>query len=644
MTDAQKRDLEKLIEQRQLDLEAKRKALEELRKTTGRSGSSAGGDSVALHAEVPSTAQSLLGDVMNMMGSAPPPVDHSGVESEVVSKSKKLSASLLTGVSSVLTKRRGFTGRHSLSAAHESVNVTITPSTVDLFEKSIQADIPLDVPAQSGLEMSKSPRPGPTPTGPPKEKTKITPQEVYLLSRRNTGGNLHVLASSQHTAGHLAAADEVGETPELTEEEKKDIITSLHFTEFFDKTTTLVERALGEQMFDVFADYSGYVNQGDDMQSGAERVKEFARFVDDRWTANRPITDIRTSPVFNELFLCSYGQKQNASLTDPDGLVALWSLGLTTRPEYIFTCQSPVCTATFHRFQPHVIIGATYTGSILVWDTRAKMSPVQRTPLTTKGHAHPVYSMELVGTQNAHNLVTVDTDGRLCLWSLGMMVHPTEAVDLKRGNRDVSCLCAGFSEGETNVLFGGTEDGALFQAQIHGGKAGISETYEAHYAPVTSVHWHPTIDSQSIDFTDLLLSTSFDWTVKLWAPKSIQRPIHSFEMSEDYVYDAKWHPTHPGVFATVDGEGYLDIWDINRDIEIPVARAQQPDGALNRVAFSQDGKRVMAGDGYGKLTVWGLSPDLCQCKPDDWTALEEKIEEVKSSEGPAGAAVPDRGY
>eukprot|EP01068_Selenidium_serpulae_P010205 Selendium_serpulae@DN5406_c0_g1_i3.p1 len=273
-----------------------------------------------------------------------------------------------------------------------------------------------------------------------------------------------------------------------------------------------------------------------------------------------------------------------------------------------------------------------------MWDTRAKMTPVQRTPLTTKGHAHPVYSMELVGTQNAHNLVTVDTDGRLCLWSLGMMVHPTENVDFKRGNRDLSCLAIGFSEGETNILFGGAEDGSLFQAHIHGSKAGITETYEAHFAPVTSVHWHPTIENQSIDFTDLLLSTSFDWTVKLWAPKSTPQPIHSFEMAEDYVYDAKWHPTHPGVFATVDGEGYLDLWDINRDVEIPLARVHQPDAALNRVAFSPDGKRVLAGDGNGKCSVWGLAPDLCTLRPDDWSNLEEKVEELKNSEQPGMSA------
>ena len=45
-------------------------------------------------------------------------------------------------------------------------------------------------------------------------------------------------------------------------------------------------------------------------------------------------------------------------------------------------------------------------------------------------------------------------------------------------------------------------------------------------------------------------------------------PLCSFENNSDYVYDVQWSPTHPAVFASVDGEGRLDFWNINTDIEV----------------------------------------------------------------------------
>ena len=34
------------------------------------------------------------------------------------------------------------------------------------------------------------------------------------------------------------------------------------------------------------------------------------------------------------------------------------------------------------------------------------------------------------------------------------------------------------------------------------------------------------------------------------------------------MYDVQWSPTHPAVFASVDGDGRLDFWNINSDTEV----------------------------------------------------------------------------
>ena len=48
-------------------------------------------------------------------------------------------------------------------------------------------------------------------------------------------------------------------------------------------------------------------------------------------------------------------------------------------------------------------------------------------------------------------------------------------------------------------------------------KAGVSEVFEGHVGPVTGIHTNSV--PGSIDFSQYFLSSSFDWTVKLWNAK-----------------------------------------------------------------------------------------------------------------------------
>lgn len=48
--------------------------------------------------------------------------------------------------------------------------------------------------------------------------------------------------------------------------------------------------------------------------------------------------------------------------------------------------------------------------------------------------------------------------------------------------------------------------------------------------------------------------------------------MYSFEDNGDYVYDVAWSPIHPAVFATVDGMGRLDVWNLNQDTEVCISK------------------------------------------------------------------------
>jgi dynein intermediate chain len=101
-----------------------------------------------------------------------------------------------------------------------------------------------------------------------------------------------------------------------------------------------------------------------------------------------------------------------------------------------------------------------------------------------------------------------------------------------------------------------------------------------------------------------------DWNVKLWYPKVRQEPIYTFESSQEYVYDVQWCPTHPSVFCSIDGDGYMDIWDINRDIESPICREKTGNKALNCLKWSHDGRKIAVGDSNRSLSIYSVDKEF----------------------------------
>lgn len=82
-------------------------------------------------------------------------------------------------------------------------------------------------------------------------------------------------------------------------------------------------------------------------------------------------------------------------------------------------------SVAFSKFHPSYIIGGTYSGQLVLWDIRSgKRTPVQRSPLSSSAHTHPVYCLDVVGSQNAHNLISASTDGRICSWNIDMLSQP----------------------------------------------------------------------------------------------------------------------------------------------------------------------------------------------------------------------------
>lgn len=467
----------------------------------------------------------------------------------------------------------------------------------------------------------------------------------------------------------------------LTSEELNAVTQSDSFMEFIDRSTKVIEKAL-DQEYDILTDYNlqGHgVDEEDDEHGnvggrGRRKVRELAQFYDERWSKKRMISSIDFSPKFPELLLASYTKNPSAP-HEPDGIVQVWNVHLHDRPEFVFHAQSDVLTAKFSPFHPNLIVGSAYSGQVLLWDTRARSAPVQKTPLTGSGHAHPVYAVDIVGTQNANNIISCSTDGQVCGWSVDMFTQPQENLALlappPAKTEVLSPSCMAFPQADPTFFLVGSEEGTIYPCHRYdraGAKAGVDQrvSYKGHAAPVMSLDYHPA--RGPVDLGDLVLSASLDWSVKLWkvrAPAATSTadvagtaglgegavaPLMEF-VREDVVYDAAWSPIKPGVFGVVDGAGWLELWDLTVETEEPVARitpSPRKDGrtmlskSLNKVAWERtEGRRMATGGIDAALTMFEVGADLGGkegLKNEEWTSMKKLVNRIDAVGGVHGAA------
>ncbi|XP_050406390.1 cytoplasmic dynein 1 intermediate chain 2 isoform X14 [Patella vulgata] len=431
------------------------------------------------------------------------------------------------------------------------------------------------------------------------------------------------------TAEDLVKKEEPPVVRELTEEEKELVLNDPEFNTFLTKTSRIMERALAEN-YDILIDYSGGdgENKEDDLLAG-ERLKLNRTFYDERWSRHRTVTSLDWSIQHPELLVASYNVNEDAP-HDPDGIALIWNNKFKkTTPEYVFHCQSALMSTCFAKFHPNLVVGGTYSGQIVLWDNRVnKRTPIQRTPLSAAAHTHPVYCVNVVGTQNAHNLISVSTDGKMCSWSLDMLSQPQDSMELQhKQSKAVAVTSFCFLSGDVNNFVVGAEDCTVYTACRHGSKAGINEAFDGHQGPITAIDAH-SVPGQ-IDFSPYFLTSSFDWTIKLWSIKD-QKYIHSFEDNSDYVYGVEWSPIHPALFASVDGNGRLDLWHLNNETEVPTA-STVIDGnvALNTCRWHQSGHHISVGDDMGKIHIYDVGEHLANPKSGEWSKFVHTIQELK---------------
>ncbi|GMR59810.1 hypothetical protein PMAYCL1PPCAC_30005, partial [Pristionchus mayeri] len=440
--------------------------------------------------------------------------------------------------------------------------------------------------------------------------------------------------------------DKVQKLPDLSEEEKNQIMCSTNFVNFFEYSSKVMMRALAED--DIFINYA--IDSAAEVAVSGERLTHTRNFIDEKWTSGRAVVGISFSEMHPELVAIAYDELPEAS-GEPNGVVVVWNTKFKKpSPEFVFYCYSRLTSVAFARFHPHLIIGGCYSGQLVLWDFRPdkhnvnKKTPCNKSPLSVQAHTHPVYSLAVVGSSNAHNIVSVSTDGKLCMWNMETLSQPVDGKEcIGKPAKPVAVLCMAFPPNDVNNLIVAGEDGGAYFISRHGA-SGAEKIFEGHSAPVSGASFHPCIGP--IDFSHIFLTSSMDWTIKLWSLKDPKLRL-SLEAHVDYVYDVAWSPTHPAIFASVDTDGNLFLWNLNEDVEGPVARMRMTRGGtvgadgngvaapplvLRKLSWSANGQHLLVGGADGEVRMLDVHEQMhTNVRSEEWGKFASMLADVRQT-------------
>ena len=454
----------------------------------------------------------------------------------------------------------------------------------------------------------------------------------------------------------------------LSNERANELFSAPSFIESFRTKSNVLEEALGVNAeHSVFIEASSTVRDIKE-QSQMEKLVKSAE-ISMPETNGRPITCLDYDAHFGgNRWLAAYsGAMLSESLSSlkSDGLINVFDAIEGNKVIRSLECQSMINCAQFHPTKENMIIGASVSGQVLGWDMRTnKKTPTIRTEFSSSCHTQPIFaadflpSMSYMPSSKIQQILTLSNDAKLCVWKDDELYKPmhefalklTKAADDKKVDgkvadgaktttivtnkdiaikgttaaKEITTTCFSwpsktFNE-ENNTLWLGSDEGCIYSTNLDLNKKNEEKELPinakhikgAHYGPITRIDFHNSGNGNDDNKLQngLYLTSSFDWTVKLWHTSS-NKPISLFNTMQYYVYDVKLSTTNPSIFAAGDGSGNLTIFDLNTSFEHPAIEptnilSSEKSGqiAITKLMWSPNGKQIVVGDSKGKISIF----------------------------------------
>ncbi|GAB9473371.1 hypothetical protein Gpo141_00010522 [Globisporangium polare] len=302
-----------------------------------------------------------------------------------------------------------------------------------------------------------------------------------------------------------------------------------------------------------------------------------------------------------------------ATGADDEGLILFWSLKNPEYPERVYNLGAGVMSIDFSHTQPYLLAVGFVNGVVAIYDTRKDDSahtgghepgstgapgsrlapesaaalkllhtpaPIASSEVSTGKHLDVLWQVKWIskGSDRGENVVSISSDGRVTEWSMKKGLSYSDLMTLKRIvnpllgsdsradgviSRQASGHCIDFAKNDPSVYFVGTEDGLIHKCSVSYNEQYL-QTYLGHTGPVYQILVSPFC-------SDLFLSCSGDWNIKLWH-QGEQREVLNFRSVDlaHAVHGISWCPSDATIFGAVSEDGRIEIWDLQQSTLDPV--------------------------------------------------------------------------
>lgn len=357
---------------------------------------------------------------------------------------------------------------------------------------------------------------------------------------------------------------------------------------FFSKSFKIINRVMEEEV-DILKSYT-------DVKKDTEaKPTEYSELTSLK--LDQAIYALDTSLFFPELLLISTGKK-----------IYIYN-SIFKKLEYQVTTTTNILNVQFSKFQSNIIFGTGYNGKIFSWNLESDSSnPYLASSANTMNHSYPVFALNQISENNG-TLITASTDGKVCTWNTSMLAKPISPPIELKAPKSVSLR---FDElapksvinlaNDHGYVIIGCEDGNIYRVKRFDNKVSTNtddlfeRIYQKHNGPISSL-------DNSIEFPNLFVSSSFDWTVSLWDFNLSEAPLLNIYRN-NAVLQCSWRPGFTTQIGLIYGNTF-ELLDLSIDAVTPILEITTS-MILTKFKFDKTGKNVTLGSVHGELKVFEI--------------------------------------
>ncbi|XP_061554828.1 dynein axonemal intermediate chain 2 [Phycodurus eques] len=320
-------------------------------------------------------------------------------------------------------------------------------------------------------------------------------------------------------------------------------------------------------------------------------------------------------------YSCLEFQKASTDMS-PDAYI--WDIENPNKPELTLKPASPLVCLDYNPKDSHTLVGGSYNGQIVFWDTRKGSQPTDVSSLE-QSHRDPVYKTIWLQSKTGTEAFSASTDGQILWWDVRRLSEPTEQLILdlgREGNLDraLGAISLEFESTMPTKFMVGTEQGIVVSCNRKAKTTSekIVCSYDSHHGPVYALQRNPF-------FPKNFLSVG-DWRARIWSEDIKESSIMWTKYQMSFLTDACWSPVRPAVFFTVKTEGVLDTWDVLFKQNDPTLSVKVCDEALYSLRPHESGRLVACGSQQGAVTLLEICLGLSSLQKNEKSLMAEMLE------------------